>query len=129
MIFAGFTHEPAERLARGLIDIAPPGLAHVFFSDSGSTAVEVALKMALGYWRNIGEPRHRIVALEHGYHGDTIGGMSVGARGVFNAPYEPLLFDVARIPFPAPGREQETHRRARGRLRATSPSPRSSSSR
>ena len=57
VIFAGFTHDPAERLARGLVSIAPPGLAHVFFSDSGSTSVEVALKMALGYWRNIGEPR------------------------------------------------------------------------
>jgi adenosylmethionine-8-amino-7-oxononanoate aminotransferase len=108
VIFAGLTHEPAERLARGLLAVAPPGLAHVFYSDSGSTAVEVALKMALGYWRNIGEPRTRIAALEHGYHGDTVGGMSVGARGVFNAPYAPLLFDVARIPFPHPGREQES---------------------
>jgi len=108
VIFAGFTHEPGETLARGLLEIVPPGLSHVFFSDSGSTSVEVALKMALGYWRNIGVGRRRIVALEHGYHGDTVGGMSVGARGVFNAPYEPLLFDVARIPFPSPGREQET---------------------
>ncbi len=107
VIFAGFTHAPAERLARGLLAVAPPGLAHVFFSDSGSTAVEVALKMALGYWRNIGEPRHRILALEHAYHGDTIGGMSVGARSVFNAPYEPLLFEVGRIPFPLPGHEQD----------------------
>ena len=108
VIFAGFTHAPAEMLARGLVEIAPSGLAHVFFSDSGSTSVEVALKMALGYWRNIGEPRRRIVALEHGYHGDTVGGMSVGARGVFSAAYEPLLFDVVRIPFPAPGQEQRT---------------------
>jgi adenosylmethionine-8-amino-7-oxononanoate aminotransferase len=101
VIFAGFTHEPAETLARGLIQVAPKGLAHVFFSDSGSTSVEVALKMALGYFRNIGMPRRRIVALEHGYHGDTIGGMSVGARGVFTAAYEPFLFEVERIPFPA----------------------------
>lgn len=108
VIFAGFTHAPAEMLARGLIDIAPSGLSHVFFSDSGSTSVEVALKMALGYFHNIGEPRRRIVALEHGYHGDTIGGMSVGARGVFNAPYEPLLFEVERIPFPSAGNEQAT---------------------
>lgn len=106
VIFAGFTHAPAERVARGLIDVAPAGLAHVFFSDSGSTAVEVALKMALGYWRNIGQPRSRIVALEHGYHGDTIGTMSAGARGVFNAAYAPLLFDVTRLPFPAAGAEQ-----------------------
>lgn len=108
VIFAGFTHEPAEEVARRLIGIAPAGLAHVFFSDSGSTSVEVALKMALGYFRNRGEPRSRIVALEHGYHGDTIGCMSVGARGVFNAPYEPLLFEVERIPFPSAGAEQRT---------------------
>jgi adenosylmethionine-8-amino-7-oxononanoate aminotransferase len=108
VIFAGCTHEPAERLAAKLINLAPTGLAHVFYSDSGSTAVEVALKMALGYWRNIGHPRTRIAALEHGYHGDTIGTMSAGARGVFNAAYEPLLFDVVRIPFPHAGHEQET---------------------
>jgi adenosylmethionine-8-amino-7-oxononanoate aminotransferase len=108
VIFAGFTHEPAERLARRLIELAPAGLEHVFFSDSGSTAVEVALKMALGYWRHTGETRTRILALEHGYHGDTFGAMSAGARSVFNAPYEPLLFEVGRIPFPAAGREQRT---------------------
>ena len=108
VIFAGFTHEPAETVARELVQVAPDGLAHVFYSDSGSTSVEVALKMALGYWRNRGEARHRILALEHAYHGDTIGTMSAGARGVFNAAYEPLLFDVGRIPFPAKGREQAT---------------------
>ena len=108
VIFAGFTHEPAEEVARRLLAITPPGLVHVFFSDSGSTSVEVALKMALGFFRNRGEPRSRIVALEHGYHGDTIGCMSVGARGVFNAPYEPLLFEVERIPFPSAHTEQTT---------------------
>jgi len=108
VIFAGFTHEPAEMVARGLIDLAPRGLSHVFFSDSGSTSVEVALKMALGYWKNSGKPRTRILALEHAYHGDTIGTMSAGARGVFNAAYEPLLFDVGRIPFPEAGAEQQT---------------------
>ena len=108
VIFAGFTHEPAETVARELMKIAPSGLAHVFFSDSGSTAVEVALKMALGYWRNTGQKRTRIVALEHAYHGDTVGTMSAGARGVFNAAYAPLLFDVERIPYPAAGREQLT---------------------
>lgn len=106
VIFAGFTHEPAERVAAQLIDLVPDGLAHVFFSDSGSTSVEVALKMALGYWRNQGEARSRILALEHAYHGDTIGTMSAGARGVFNAAYAPLLFDVGRIPFPSVGSEQ-----------------------
>lgn len=108
VIFAGFTHEPAERLADALVALVPPGLDRVFYSDSGSTSVEVALKMALGYFRNIGAPRSRIVVMEHSYHGDTIGTMSVGARGVFNAAYEPLLFEVDTIPFPAPGREQET---------------------
>ncbi len=108
MIFAGWTHEPAETLAAGLRAIMPENLTRVFFSDSGSTSVEVALKMALGYWDARGEPRHRIVVMEHSYHGDTIGAMSVGARGVFNRPYEPLLFDVARIPFPAHGAEQAT---------------------
>ena len=108
VIFAGFTHQPAEDLARDLIGVAPLGLSHVFYSDSGSTAVEVALKMALGFWRNKGEARTRIIALEHAYHGDTVGTMSAGARGVFNAAYEPLLFDVVRLPFPSPGRVLQT---------------------
>ncbi len=108
VIFAGFTHGPAEAVAVGLLQIAPDGLRHVFFSDSGSTSVEVALKMALGYWKNVGQPRTRILALEHAYHGDTIGTMSAGARGVFNAAYEPLLFEVGRIPFPKPHHAQPT---------------------
>jgi adenosylmethionine-8-amino-7-oxononanoate aminotransferase len=108
VIFAGFTHEPAEAVARGLLKIAPQGLAYAFFSDSGSTSVEVALKMALGYWRNIGVKRTRILALEHAYHGDTIGTMSAGERGVFNAAYEPLLFDVGRVPLPKPHHAQPT---------------------
>jgi adenosylmethionine-8-amino-7-oxononanoate aminotransferase len=101
VIFAGFTHQPAEALAAELVRIAPPGLGHVFYSDSGSTSVEVALKMALGFWHNEGKPRTKIIALEHAYHGDTIGTMAAGARGVFNAAYEPLLFEVARLPFPS----------------------------
>ncbi|USA39402.1 adenosylmethionine--8-amino-7-oxononanoate transaminase [Pelagerythrobacter marinus] len=100
IIFAGWTHEPAEEVAAGLRAIMPGNLTRVFFSDSGSTSVEVALKMALGYWLHRGDPRHRILVLEHGYHGDTIGAMSVGARGAFNRAYEPLLFDVETIPFP-----------------------------
>lgn len=108
IIFAGWTHEPAERLAAGLRARMPASLTRVFFSDSGSTSVEVALKMALGYWLHRGEDRHRIAVMEHGYHGDTIGTMSVGARGAFNRAYEPLLFDVTSIPFPAAGQEQAT---------------------
>ena len=108
VIFAEYTHEAAEQLAASLLALAPPGLAHVFYSDSGSTAVEVALKMALGFWQHSGEPRHRVVVMEHSYHGDTVGTMSLGARGTFTDAYEPLLFDVARIPFPLPGRESAT---------------------
>lgn len=107
VIFAGFTHQPAEDVARALIDIVAPGLSHVFYSDSGSTSVEVALKMALGFWKNKGQDRTRIIALEHAYHGDTIGTMSAGARGVFTNAYVPLLFDVVRLPFPAAGHEKD----------------------
>jgi adenosylmethionine-8-amino-7-oxononanoate aminotransferase len=107
LIFAGWTHAPAEALAQGLVDITPAGLDHVFFSDSGSTSVEVALKMALGYWLHREEPRHRIAVMTHSYHGDTIGAMSVGARGVYNQAYQPLLFDVDTLPFPV-GDGEET---------------------
>ncbi|MBB3358849.1 MULTISPECIES: adenosylmethionine--8-amino-7-oxononanoate transaminase [unclassified Novosphingobium] len=100
VIFAGWTHQPAEDVARGLVAMLPEALTRVFFSDSGSTCVEVALKMALGFWANRGEARHRILVMEHSYHGDTIGTMSVGERGVYNAAYAPLLFDVGTIPFP-----------------------------
>src|SRR6202162_6389310 len=108
IIFAEYTHAQAERLAVKLLAVAPAGLTHVFFSDSGSPSVEVAIKMALGYWRHRGERRSRLIVMEHSYHGDTIGTMSVGARGPFNDAYEPLLFDVARVPFPRPGREADT---------------------
>jgi len=108
MIFAGWTHDVAQGLADDLQDFLPDALSHIFFSDSGSTSVEVALKMALGYWHNIGEPRHRIIVLEHSYHGDTFGGMSVGERGTFNRAYSPLLFDVVTVPFPVQGHEQDS---------------------
>lgn len=102
IIFAGFTHEPAERVAKKLVEITPDGLDYVFFSDSGSTAVEVAIKMAIGYWHHLGVPnRHKIIALDSAYHGDTIGAMSLGAPSVFNAQFDPLLFSTERIPSPA----------------------------
>ncbi len=101
VIFAGFTHAPAARLAAGLARVLPAGLERVFFSDNGSTAVEVALKMALQWWRNRGEPRTLVAALEHAYHGDTFGAMSVGARSVFSAPFDAHLFEVARLPDPS----------------------------
>ena len=108
VIFAGFTHQPAEELAAKLVAITPANLTRVFFSDSGSTSVEVALKMAFGYWAHKGRTRRGVVALEHAYHGDTFGAMSVGARGAFNAPYEPFLFDVHRLPFPGKPNEHLT---------------------
>ncbi|MBY7649048.1 MAG: adenosylmethionine--8-amino-7-oxononanoate transaminase [Candidatus Liberibacter europaeus] len=108
IIFAEYTHEPAEQLAKSLVKIVPPGLKYAFFSDSGSTSVEVAIKMALGFFYNNNMPRNKIIVMEHSYHGDTIGSMSVGMRGAFNDPYKPLLFDVDTIPFPSCNSEQET---------------------
>lgn len=108
VIFAGFTHEPAEKLAEQLVAVTGDGLEHVFLSDSGSTAVEVALKMAIGYWEHSGHPRQKIIALEGGYHGDTFGTMSVGGRSVYHKIYEPYMFEVEHIPFPCEGNEAET---------------------
>ena len=102
-IFAGFTHEPAVELAEYLLDILPANQARIFYSDNGSTAVEVAVKMALQYWANKGQARNKIIALEHAYHGDTFGAMSVSARSSFTDPFSRLLFDVIRIPFPFDG--------------------------
>jgi adenosylmethionine-8-amino-7-oxononanoate aminotransferase len=118
VIFAGFTHAAAETLARKLLAVAPKGLGYAFFSDSGSTAVEVAIKMAVGCWHNRGTPRHRILAMDHAYHGDMFGAMAVGHRGVFNAAYEPMLFDVVRLPFPARGAEHRTIEALQAHLRA-----------
>jgi adenosylmethionine-8-amino-7-oxononanoate aminotransferase len=98
VIFAGFTHEPAADLAAALAQRLPTGLTRVFFSDNGSTAVEVAIKIALQYWQNRGQPRTQIAALDHAYHGDTFGAMSASARGLFTEPYGSHLFDVVRFP-------------------------------
>ena len=97
VIFAGFTHEAAEELAEGLRAVAPQPLRHIFFSDNGSTAVEVALKMAIQYWQNVGKPeKKRLVALEHAYHGDTVGAMSLSADSAFTAAFSGLRFPVWR---------------------------------
>ena len=103
VIFTSFTHEPAALFARDLVAILPDGLNRVFFSDDGSTAVEVAVKMALQYHANRGSKRSIIVALENAYHGDTFGAMSVSGRGTFTAPFSSLLFDVRRLPDPTTG--------------------------
>ena len=99
VIFADFTHEPAEQLAVRLSGLC--GLQRLFFSDNGSTAVEVALKIACQWWANRGQPRHQIVAFDGAYHGDTFGAMAVGERNLFSAPFEDKLFPVARVPWPA----------------------------
>ena len=101
VIFAGFTHTPAIDLSKNLISILPGHFAKVFFSDDGSTAVEVALKMALQYWHNKGYTnKTSIIAFENAYHGDTFGAMSVAERNAFNAAFNPLLFEVKRLPLP-----------------------------
>ncbi|MDD5440076.1 MAG: adenosylmethionine--8-amino-7-oxononanoate transaminase [Candidatus Omnitrophica bacterium] len=101
VMFAGFTHTPAIRLAEKLISYAPPGLARVFFSDNGSTAVETALKLSFQYWQNIGKRKKtKFVALDHGYHGDTIGAMSVSGVSLFNKIFSPLLFGSFKVVSP-----------------------------
>ena len=101
VILAGVTHEPAVRLAEKLVEITPPGLERVFFADSGSSAVEISLKMSFHYWRNIGETgRTRFVTLSNSYHGDTLGALSVGDAGLFKAAYEPLLMEALVAPSP-----------------------------
>ena len=99
VIFANFSHPSAERLAERLS--AASGLERLFFSDNGSTAVEVALKISWQWWINRGEARHQLIAFDGAYHGDTFGAMAVGERSMFSAPFEPLLFAVARAPGPA----------------------------
>jgi adenosylmethionine---8-amino-7-oxononanoate aminotransferase len=99
VIFAGFTHGPAEELAARLRKVLPPSLEHIFFSDDGSTAVEVALKMAVQFWWNQGNrEKRKFVALEHAYHGDTVGAMSVGEDSSFVAAFDNLRFPVYRVP-------------------------------
>jgi adenosylmethionine---8-amino-7-oxononanoate aminotransferase len=92
----GLTHRPGVELAARLVELAPPGLTRVFYSDSGSTAAEIALKMAFQYWRQRGEERPRFVALRMAYHGDTIGSVSVGGIDLFHSLYRPLLFDTLK---------------------------------
>ncbi|HVV55523.1 MAG TPA: adenosylmethionine--8-amino-7-oxononanoate transaminase [Mucilaginibacter sp.] len=100
VIFAGFTHEPAIELAERLLKILPDNQSKAFYSDNGSTAVEVALKMCLQYWHNQDIHRTKILALKNAYHGDTFGAMAVSGRSAFNAVFESLLFEVEFIDLP-----------------------------
>jgi adenosylmethionine-8-amino-7-oxononanoate aminotransferase len=100
IIFAGFTHEPAIELGEKLVEILPQGLTRVFYSDNGSTAVEVALKMAYQFWANMGRERKTFVALKNAYHGDTFGAMATSDESAFTAPFKNLLFNVLRTAEP-----------------------------
>src|SRR5262249_56334880 len=100
---AGLSSEPAIELARKLVELAPRGLDRVFFSDSGATAVEIALKMAFQYWKQRTEPRPnkvKFLALDRAYHGDTLGDVSVGGIPGYHAMFQPLLFPTLRGPSP-----------------------------
>jgi len=107
VIFAGFTHEPAIQLTKNLLSVLPPSQQKVFFSDNGSTAVEVAVKMALQFWYNQGTPRRKIIAIRGAYHGDTFGAMSVAERNIFSRPFNELLFETHFIDFPNSQNETE----------------------
>jgi adenosylmethionine---8-amino-7-oxononanoate aminotransferase len=102
VLFAGFTHDPAKKLAEQLAELLPADLNNVFFSDNGSTAVEVALKLACQYYFNREiQSRNRFIAFENAYHGDTIGAMSAGGRGIFTRPFSDLLFHTDFIDYPS----------------------------
>ncbi len=105
VIFTGFTHEPAVFLAKRLMPILPGNFSKLFYSDNGSTAVEVAIKMAIQYWSNKSGPkgrrRKKILALNHSYHGDTFGAMSVSDRSIFTLPFQEWLFEVQFVDAPA----------------------------
>ena len=100
VVFTGFTHDPATKLAKELMTILPGNQAKLFFSDNGSTSVDVAIKMALQYHFNYGNKRNTIIAFEDGFHGDTFGAMSVSGLSIYNGPFEDHFLDVKRIPVP-----------------------------
>ncbi|WP_228236384.1 adenosylmethionine--8-amino-7-oxononanoate transaminase [Allomuricauda sp. M10] len=100
VVFSGFTHEPAVRLSEELVKILPKNQQKLFFSDNGSTATEVGIKMALQYHFNKGQKRNVLLAFEEGFHGDTFGAMSVSGLSVYNGPFEDFFIEVERIPVP-----------------------------
>ncbi|MEH6534834.1 MAG: adenosylmethionine--8-amino-7-oxononanoate transaminase [Psychroserpens sp.] len=100
VVFSGFTHEPAVKLSEAIIEILPKNQNKIFFSDNGSTSVEIGIKMALQYHFNKGDKRNTLIAFEDGFHGDTFGAMSVSGLSVYNGPFEDFFMDVKRIPTP-----------------------------
>jgi adenosylmethionine---8-amino-7-oxononanoate aminotransferase len=106
LIFADFTHAPAVDLAGRLLALLPGQMSKIFYSDNGSTAVEVALKMALQYWHNQNLPRRTVISFKRGYHGDTFGAMSAAGKNEFNRPFWSCLFEVEQIDPPLKGMEE-----------------------
>ena len=101
VMLAGFSHQPVVELSERLVQITPAGLDRVFYTDNGSTGIEVALKMSFHYWRNIGQPgKQRFVTLTNSYHGETVAAMSVGDVALFTDTYKPLLLDTFKVPSP-----------------------------
>jgi len=100
VVFTGFTHEPAMKLGEELLKIAPVNMSKIFFSDNGSTSVDIALKMSLQYWYNLGEKRSGIIAFDSAFHGDTFGAMSVSDLDVYNGPFQEHLLEINRIEVP-----------------------------
>ncbi|MCB9223034.1 MAG: adenosylmethionine--8-amino-7-oxononanoate transaminase [Crocinitomicaceae bacterium] len=112
-LFAGLTHPKAVEIGERLVNLAGGHFTKAFFSDNGSTAVEVAIKTSIQYWYNQGKAKKRFLAIEGAYHGDTFGAMSVGARDVFNRPFERFFFDVDYLPFPDEQNQAEVLRQAK----------------
>ncbi|QHS10130.1 adenosylmethionine--8-amino-7-oxononanoate transaminase [Sinimarinibacterium sp. NLF-5-8] len=121
VMLAGFTHQPVVELSERLCQITPPGLSRCIYADNGSSAVEVALKMSFHYWKNIGKPQKtRFIALENGYHGETLGALAVGGPSMYRDTYAPLLLSPIFVPSPdcyerAPGESWEDYTRAQFR--------------
>ncbi|GIM60755.1 adenosylmethionine--8-amino-7-oxononanoate aminotransferase BioA [Capnocytophaga canis] len=111
VLFGGFTHEPAVKLAEKLIELLPENQQKIFFSDNGSTAVEVAIKMAIQYFFNKGQKKHVIVAFENAFHGDTFGAMAASGISFFTESFKNQLLEVVRIPIPEKGKEQDSERK------------------
>lgn len=107
VVFSGFTHRPAVQLAEQLLAVLPGEMSKVFYSDNGSTATEIGIKMALQYHFNRGEKRSVLLAFEEGFHGDTFGAMSVSGLSVYNGPFEDFFLEVKRIPVPTAENKQE----------------------
>jgi len=108
VLFGGFTHAPAQQVAERLLPLLPGNQSKLFFSDNGSTAVEIAIKASLQYYYNKGEKRTKIIAFENGFHGDTFAAMAVSGISFFTEAFRGSLIEVERIPVPTPGREAES---------------------